>query len=267
MKRREVKPGDRFSQFTVIEEAPQRRSGRYFKCRCDCGNVKEILLHHLTRLMIKSCGCHRDRVRIKHSMWESREYSTWENMVQRCTNPKSANYHLYGGKGITVCDRWLKSFKAFYKDMGPRPPQTSLDRIDPDQGYFKNNCRWATAREQFANLKTFRTKLKHNGIIKETEDWIKELNIDKETFRARVLKGLCFKEALLIVIDIIVLEIHTRQQTIYHLDSFLEKTCFDKEKIVSLLDTDHKEPYNGFIMRYLTCFKGWPEKYCSKKSH
>lgn len=267
MKKIEVSPGDKFSQLTVIEEAPQRRSGRYFKCLCDCGNVKEVLLQHLTRLMIKSCGCHRSRVQTKHSMWESREYSTWENMVQRCTNPKAESYRLYGDRGITVCSRWLDSFEAFYEDMGPRPPETSLDRIDPDLGYFKNNCRWATSREQFANLRVFKTKIKINGVLKETEDWIKELGIEREVFKARLLKGLGFKAALSIVVDIIVLEVRSRQQIIYHLVDFLDKTGFSKESVIELLDTDHEEPYHGFVMRYLTCFKGWPAKYYSRQSH
>lgn len=266
MRRRDINPGDKFGQLTVVEEAPQRRSGRYFKCICDCGSTKEVLLHHLTRLMTKSCGCLRQRNRTKHSMWESREYSTWENMIQRCTNPRSSKYHLYGGRGITVCDRWLKSFEAFYEDMGPRPLKTSLDRIDSDQGYSKSNCRWATTREQFANLSNFRAKVKYDGEVRETEEWIRELGIDRETFRSRVLKGLGLKEALLVAVDIVVLEVSTRQQTIYRLPSFIEKLCFEKEKIVSLLDADHEEPYNGFIVRYLTCFKGWPKKYCSKNS-
>lgn len=264
MRKREVNPGDRFGRLTIIEEAPQRYSGRYFKCHCDCGSIKEVLLYHLTRSMITSCGCYRASLKTKHNMWESREYSTWENMVQRCSNPKASKYHLYGGKGITVCDRWLKSFENFYEDMGPRPPQTSLDRIDPSQGYFKNNCRWSTPREQIANLSVFRVKVKHNGELKEVEDWIKDLGVDKEAFKARFLKGLGFKEALLIVVDIIVLEVSSQQQTIYRLTNFLEQTGFDKEKIVNLLDVDHEEPYHGLIMRYLTGFKGWPEKYCNK---
>ena len=265
MRKREINPGDKFSQLTVIEEVPQRYSGRYFKCRCDCGSVKEILLYHLTRLMIKSCGCHRVRTQTKHNMWGSREYSTWENMVQRCTNPKSSKYHLYGGKGIIVCNRWLKSFEAFYEDMGPRPSGTSLDRIDPSKGYFKNNCRWATPREQLANLSVFRIKIKINGVLRETEDWIKEFGIEREVFKSRLLKGLGYKEALLINVDIIVLDVSSRQQTIYHLTEFLNETSFNKEKVINLLDTDHEEPYHGFIMRYLTGFKNWPEKYCSKK--
>lgn len=264
MQRREINPGDKFSMLTVIEESPQRYSGRYFKCRCECGEVKEFLLHHLTRLMIKSCGCHRRNTITKHNMWHSREYSTWENMIQRCTNPKSQNYHLYGERGIKVCDRWASSFAAFYEDMGKRPQKTSLDRIDPDKGYFKGNCRWATAREQFANLRQYNQVVKIGEIYKSTEEWIKVLGVDRDLFKARLCRGLGIKGALLIYVDIIVLEVATRQQTIYHLEDFLRTTGFDKAKVIEFLDSDHEEAYNGLIMRYLAIFKKWPEKYHSK---
>lgn len=264
MRRREIKPGDRFSMLTVIEEAPQRHSGRYIKCRCDCGEVKEILLHHLTRLATKSCGCHRTKTRTKHNMWTSREYSTWENMMQRCGNPKSRNYHNYGGRGIKVCDRWAKSFAAFYEDMGARPQKTSLDRIDPDKGYFKENCRWATTLEQFANLRRYSQVVKIGEVYKSTEEWIKVLGINRDLFRARLRRGLGIKGALLVYVDIITLDVNTRQLSIHHLEDFLRKTGLDKSKVIECLDSDHEEPYHGFLIRYITAFENWPEKYRSK---
>jgi hypothetical protein len=266
MLKREIKAGDRFSMLTVIEETPTRSSGRYFKCQCDCGNIKEVLLSHLTRAKTLSCGCYGASLKIKHGLWESREYSTWENMAQRCTNPKTRKYHLYGGKGITMCERWAKSFASFYEDMGPRPPGTSLDRIDPSKGYYKENCRWATVREQIANLSRFTALIKHNGVIKETEDWIKELGVNREVFKARILRGLGYKEALLIVTDIIVLEVDSKRKTIYRLDNFLQETGFDKEEVANLLDSDHDEAYCGLILRYLTGFSKWPEKYQISKT-
>lgn len=83
----------------------------------------------------------------------SGEYKTWENMIQRCTNPKATGYRYYGGRGITVCERWRK-FQNFIEDVGLRPKvNMSLDRIDPDGNYEPNNCRWATYQQQRDNQK------------------------------------------------------------------------------------------------------------------
>ena len=90
----------------------------------------------------------------KHGHTESKfspEYHSWSSMIQRCTNSTRASWKYYGGKGITVCDRWIHSFEAFLEDMGLRPEGMTLDRIDGDKGYFLENCRWATKKEQSSN--------------------------------------------------------------------------------------------------------------------
>ncbi len=83
------------------------------------------------------------------------EYRSWLSMKTRCRNPKAPNFHLYGGRGIAVCKRWL-SFESFLADMGYRPPGTSLDRVDNALGYFRENCRWSTAKEQASNRRNNR---------------------------------------------------------------------------------------------------------------
>lgn len=261
MKKLEISTGQKYNMLTVVEELPSGPNGRVFKCKCDCGNDHKALLQHLVAFKIKSCGCHRRNVHTRHGMWQSREYSTWENMIQRCSNPKAKKYHLYGGRGIKVCERWAKSFISFYEDMGPRPDDTSLDRKDGDKGYCKENCKWSTYREQLSNIRFFTKTVSYCGVVKPTEEWIKELNLDRELFKSRILRGLGFKEALFCEVDIIYLDLVNKRQVISRLEQFLVDQKLEKNKVLELLDSDHEIPYLGLIVRYLTGFKGWPERY------
>ena len=86
-----------------------------------------------------------------HGMYKTPEYISWDKMKQRCYNSKHNRYHIYGARGITVCDEWKDSFPAFYADMGNRPEKYTIDRIDSDKGYYPDNCRWASVSEQNAN--------------------------------------------------------------------------------------------------------------------
>lgn len=96
------------------------------------------------------------------SLYQGREYRSWNGMKNRCNNPKSKAYKNYGGRGITYDKKW-EDFREFYKDMGERPINTTLDRIDVDKGYYKENCRWATREEQQRNQRTH--KRENVGII------------------------------------------------------------------------------------------------------
>ena len=105
------------------------------------------------------------RKKEKHGMVGTRIYHCWASMRMRCINDKNPRYHKYGGRGITICDEWLNSFVSFYNDMGDMPEGMSLDRIDNNKGYYKDNCRWATREEQQRNInKQKNNKVGYKGV-------------------------------------------------------------------------------------------------------
>lgn len=146
---------------TVLKTFGQGQKTRAL-CRCDCGIEFETSLHSVRYSRTKSCGCLRRRTTAMcgrsnrtHGHWvgnkESRTHISWSRMKARCYQPSYQHFASYGGRGIRVCDRWLKSFENFLADMGVRPPDKTLDRIDPNGNYEPDNCRWATVEQQAQN--------------------------------------------------------------------------------------------------------------------
>jgi len=158
--------GKRFGRWTVLAIHPKRmRYGRrrqaitvLWLCRCDCGTERVVFGTNLRRRLSSSCGCRsREKTRERSTRHGharrgnvTRAYTLWVCMRQRCFNPNTKCYCYYGGRGITVCERWLK-FENFYADMGDPPPGLSLDRINVNSNYELSNCRWATISEQRSN--------------------------------------------------------------------------------------------------------------------
>lgn len=142
--------GEKFGMLTITGASDRRSGGHvYWLCRCDCGSQKEIHGLHLRQGKINSCGC---KVGEFHGLSGTKEYWVWSAMVDRCHNSNNKQYEYYGGRGITVCEEWRKSFKSFITDMGNRPsPELTIERINNDIGYCKSNCVWATRSEQAFN--------------------------------------------------------------------------------------------------------------------
>ena len=121
-------------------------------CRCACGTEKKVRISNLLRGLTRSCGCLRVECNSTHRLSYTPEYDVWIAMKQRCQNPNVKQYQDYGGRGITVCQRWVESFQAFIEDMGRRPNgAATLERQDNDCGYTPGNCIWATRAQQALN--------------------------------------------------------------------------------------------------------------------
>jgi hypothetical protein len=150
----EIKKGEKFNRFEIIEELPTVNKIRKFKCKCDCGNIKIVRLNSLRTGNTKSCGCLKKEILNKttHGMSKSKEYNSWLGMKNRCLNSKDKFFNIYGGRGIKICDNWINSFDNFISDMGIKPKSNfSLDRINVDGNYEPSNCRWASPKEQANN--------------------------------------------------------------------------------------------------------------------
>ena len=125
----------------------------------------------------------------KHGKCKTKEYRCWEDILRRCRNKNSPNFHRYGGRGISVCIKWLESFEEFFRDVGPAPTKFhTIDRMDNDKGYFPENVRWATRKTQSNNRSTNRL-VEINGVTKNISEWATELGINYQSVHARLRYG------------------------------------------------------------------------------
>lgn len=196
---RSALPGQRFERLVVTEIIDGRRR----RCRCDCGATLTVERCNLTSGNSKSCGCLRSEHVAEYPATHgatrggkrSRAHSSWHNMLQRCANPNNPKWADYGGRGITVCERWLNSFTNFLADMGEPPEGRTLDRIDNEGDYEPGNCRWATQRDQVRNRRTTRN-LTFDGRTQSIAAWATELDLTYGTIRDRLRRGWSVDRAL-----------------------------------------------------------------------
>jgi hypothetical protein len=188
--------GVRVGKLTVVGRAATTKRRAYWACKCDCGCWCIVMGKYLRRKEVKSCGCLNRQPfagpKRKHGHATngiSPTYRIWSGIIQRCTNPKNRHYDQYGARGITICDRWRKSFVAFLEDVGERPPNKSMDRYPNQKGnYEPGNVRWATQREQSDNS-SHPIFLTLNGETHNLAGWSKILGIPAGNIAYRHRQG------------------------------------------------------------------------------
>lgn len=193
--------GQVFGRLTVLEKLPQLKNNqKMYRCLCICNKETEVAGSSLIRNSTKSCGCLKkevDRLRdIKHGMTKTRTYRIWNHAKRRCLSPNNIDYADYGGRGIDIDPEWAESFEAFYRDMGEAPIGMSIDRINNSLGYCKNNCRWASQKEQARNTRRNRY-IEFRGETRMLCEWADILGIKESFIRDRIDKlGWSVEDAL-----------------------------------------------------------------------
>ena len=210
MKYQPLFQGQKFNRLTIIKLDHKKKyihpNGRivfreYYLCKCDCGNKTIAYKWYIKSGHTKSCGCWNkeinSKVHTKHGMEGTRIYKIWQGIKKRCYLLSCDKYHLYGGRGITMCDEWKNNFIPFFKwamSNGYKDNLT-IDRIDVNGNYDPSNCRWATHKEQMRNTRKNHL-IEFNGETKCLTEWAELFNIDVRKLHNRIKKGWPIEKAL-----------------------------------------------------------------------
>ncbi len=192
--------GCKFGRLVVVRRVyPNHRDQIAWLCKCSCGKYIRSTSYFLRAGIVKSCGCfRRDFPRLTkrtHGMTNTPTYGSWSKAKSRIFNKSDPKYSEYGGRGLKFSKRWLK-FEVFLQDMGVRPPNTSIDRINNNRGYFPDNCRWASIDQQSSN-KSNNMYYLIAGENLIARDWCKRFNVSNQKLvEQRLRAGWSIKKAL-----------------------------------------------------------------------
>jgi hypothetical protein len=198
--------GEQHSYLTVdytVRESYGKSNATMAYCHCRCGKEVKVLFTHIVTHIRLSCGCLQG---VKHDLpyhktnyakkIRTRTYNIWAGMKQRCLNPKHTVYDLYGGRGVVICDTWME-YSNFLSDMGEAPLGMSIDRIDSNLGYCKDNCRWATQKTQ-NNNKNNNHYITINGELLTMMEASEKYNVPYYRLRSRLARGWDVTQAILL---------------------------------------------------------------------
>lgn len=181
--------GKRFGKLVVLKESGRGKRGLLYECKCDCGNNAIFPGKYLRDGINKSCGC------LNHGLSKTRPYRVWGNMKKRCSNKNCPDYPRYGGRGITYCEEW-ESFESFWNDMKDGyEDHLTLDRINVNGGYSKDNCRWVDFKTQQNNRRDTRF-LEYNGKTYTISELAEIVGMNRSTLSTRLFEGLSIEEAI-----------------------------------------------------------------------
>lgn len=192
MSQGKVKVGEVYNRLTAVSFIGVVKSQARWLWQCSCGKQIEAAAGKVRYGSTKSCGCYSadiasNRLK-KHGMFGTPTYDSWAGMIQRCYNTNNDRYSSYGGRGITVCDRWRDSFEAFMEDMGERPEGMTIDRENTNGNYEPSNCRWATAKTQAENRRTALFVIL-DGVEMNASVAAKKLGVEISLFYSRLNQG------------------------------------------------------------------------------
>ena len=202
--------GTKIGKLVIIGISHKENSGITFaRCKCDCGNIIDIVPSQLFNNQVKSCGCSKRENNILANNKSTSSgnyldgrtknplYGTWKRMIARCEDSSANHYDRYGGRGIKVCDEWhdFWNFVKWSDSIGGRPDGYTLDRINNDGNYEPNNCRWADWKTQASNTSSNRF-IEYCGKTQTIQQWALELGINRQTLTNRINRGWSIEKAL-----------------------------------------------------------------------